>query len=408
MLDNAIEKKPSWMVLGLMHLKRMFNANIFSQTKARGVMIQGVVLSLVLLGVYYLLSNATQNLNQMGMMFGFDFLNATAGFNISWSLLPYDPTMSYWRVFMVGMINTLILSFSVIVVATILGTLIGIMRLSSNPMVAFVARAYVELVRNIPLLIQIIFWFTVVFSTLPSPRQSYMLLDAVVLNNRGLYLPTFELSSQAVWPLIMTVFSLALSVFMHRKNKKNRLKNGKLTTNSYILNVCVYLLLGLSLTLFNQSISWQWPQLTGFNYTGGAFLPAAFGAAFMAMTIYRSASIAETVRAGIQSIDKGQAEAASTIGFSRFQALKLIIIPQAARAIVPPITNAWLATTKDSSLAVAIGFPELVSLFMQTSINQTGRAIEIIAMVMGFYVVVSLLMSYLLNVYNNRVQLKVR
>jgi len=408
MLDNAIEKKPSWMVLGLMHLKRMLNANIFSQAKARGVMIQGLVLSLVLLGLYYLFSNATQNLNQMGMMFGFDFLNATAGFNISWSLLAYDPTMNYWRVFMVGMINTLILSFSVIVVATILGTLIGIMRLSSNPMVAFVARAYVELVRNIPLLIQIIFWFTVVFSTLPSPRQSYVLLDAVVLNNRGLYLPSFELTEQSILPLIMVLVSLVLVFFVNRKSKIMRRKLGEVSYYIKLLKVCTLSLLALFIYQFNQYLNWQIPELKGFNYDGGVFLPAAFGAAFIAMTIYRSASIAETVRAGIQSIDKGQAEAASTIGFSRFQALKLIIIPQAARAIVPPITNAWLATTKDSSLAVAIGFPELVSLFMQTSINQTGRAIEIIAMVMGFYVVVSLLMSYLLNVYNNRVQLKVR
>jgi general L-amino acid transport system permease protein len=150
------------------------------------------------------------------------------------------------------------------------------------------------------------------------------------------------------------------------------------------------------------------PTLQGFNFSGGAFLPASFGAAFVAMTVYRSAAIAETVRAGMQSIDRGQSEAAFTIGFSRVQSLRLILIPQAIRSIIPPMTNSWLAATKDSSLAVAIGFPELVSVFMQTSMNQTGRAIEIIFMVMGFYIFISLLISYLLNKYNDSVQYKVR
>ena len=408
MLNNAIEKKqPFWSVLGR-HVKPFLNGQFLSQDKTRGLAIQVVVLTSVLSGFYYLFSNASQNLEQMGMMFGFDFLNSTAGFNISWSILAYDPSMSYWRVFCIGMLNTLILSFSVIVFATLLGTLIGIMRLSSNPMVSSLARAYVELVRNIPLLIQIIFWFTVVFSTLPSPRQSYQLFDQFILNNRGLYLPSFETTGQSFWPLLLLFVTSALFIFLRMKAKKVRRQTGQ-TSKPLLVGKLAFVFLIISfMYMTHLSIKWQVPVLKGFNYEGGVFLPAAFGAAFMAMTIYRSASIAETVRAGIQSINKGQAEAASTIGFSRFQSLKLIIIPQAARAIVPPITNAWLATTKDSSLAVAIGFPELVSLFMQTSINQPGRAIEIIAMVMGFYVVVSLLMSYLLNVYNNHVQLKVR
>jgi len=381
---------------------------ILGRDSFRGYLIQAIVLLSVLAFLSYLFFNADHNLNQMGLSLSFGFLHSTAGFNISWSIIPYDPTMTYWRVFWVGVVNTLVLSASVIICGTITGTVIGIMRLSSNPMVSQLARWYVELVRNIPLLIQIIFWFTVVFSKLPSPRQSYHLGDGFILNNRGLYVPSPTVQSGAVWSVILLVVALMSFLFLVKWSYKQRRITGKhsiwLLAGSMTMLAVVYFFIVKSTSI----LVWSMPTLQGFNFEGGLFLPAAFGAAFMAMTIYRSASIAETVRAGMQSIDHGQGEAASTIGFSRLQTLRLILLPQAARAIVPPITNAWLATTKDSSLAVAIGFPELVSLFMQTSINQTGRAIEIISMVMGFYVVISLLMSYALNVYNDRVQLKVR
>ncbi|TDO99799.1 amino acid ABC transporter permease [Marinomonas balearica] len=375
---------------------------------SRGVVIQVLVLALFLFGMWYLFSNAANNLDRLSMTFGFDFLQVTSGFNISWSIIPYDSSMTYWRVFLVGVLNTLVLSAFVIVIGTLLGTVVGILRLSQNPLISQIARGYVEVVRNVPLLIQVIFWFTVVFSTLPAPRKSYSLADVFFLNNRGFYIPTVDLSISWWW------ITLALGVCgaslwgVVKWAKRSQRQSGKRPVGVYAA-LLLWSAVVLSLIAFlSQWMSWNVPVLKGFNFREGAFLPASFGAAFVAMTVYRSAAIAETVRAGMQSIDRGQHEAAFTIGFSRFQSLRLILIPQAVRAIIPPMTNSWLAATKDSSLAVAIGFPELVSVFMQTSINQTGRALEIIAMVMGFYIVISFVISYLLNKYNDHVQYKVR
>lgn len=390
--SSAVQKRVAWL----------------NNDSSRAVVLQALVLAAVLFGLWFLFANASENLNRLGMTFGFDFLQVTAGFNISWSLIPYDPSMSYWRVFLVGIVNTLILSFCVIVVGTIIGTVVGILRLSDNPLVSQLARWYVEIVRNVPLLIQIIFWFTVVFSTLPAPRQSYHLGEWLFLNNRGLYVMTMESTLSWGWIALAVVALIAALYAIFRWSKPYYTLSGSRSTGFYIGLVVWALVAGWSMWTFSNSTSLSVPTLQGFNYSGGAFLPASFGAAFVAMTVYRSAAIAETVRAGMQSIDRGQHEAAFTIGFSRVQSLRLILIPQAIRSIIPPMTNSWLAATKDSSLAVAIGFPELVSVFMQTSMNQTGRAIEIIFMVMGFYIFISLLISYLLNKYNDSVQYKVR
>ena len=383
------------------------NHRLLNKDSTRATVIQAVTLGLVLFTLWYIFANAAGNLDRLGMSFGFDFLSVTAGFNISWSLIPYDPSMTYWRVFMVGVLNTLVLSFAVIIIGTLIGTIVGIMRLSHNPLVSQLARWYVEVVRNVPLLIQIIFWFTVIFSTLPAPRQSYHFFDWAFLNNRGLYLPTASMSISGWWAVLLIAVAMVSLWLMCRWSANVKRETGKHPQVFYLALAVWVIAVAISYGVLSQWLSWSIPALKGFNFSGGAFLPASFGAAFVAMTVYRSAAIAETVRAGMQSIDKGQHEAAFTIGFSRFQTLRLVLIPQAVRAIIP-MTNSWLAATKDSSLAVAIGFPELVSVFMQTSINQTGRAIEIISMVMGFYIIISLLMSYLLNRYNERVQYKVR
>ena len=374
----------------------------------RAVVFQAVVLAAVLFGLWFLFANASENLNRLGMTFGFDFLPVTAGFNISWSLIPYDSSMSYWRVFFVGIVNTLVLSFCVIVFGTIIGTVVGILRLSDNPLVSQLARWYVEIVRNVPSLIQIIFWFTVVFSTLPAPRQSYHLGDWLVLNNRGLYVISLENAFSWGWGLALIGGLIAALYGLFRWSKPYYKVSGSRSAGFYIGLALWVVATCWAIWFFSTSLTLSIPTLQGFNYSGGVFLPASFGAAFVAMTVYRSAAIAETVRAGMQSIDRGQSEAAFTIGFSRVQSLRLVLIPQAVRSIIPPMTNSWLSATKDSSLAVAIGFPELVSVFMQTSMNQTGRAIEIIFMVMGFYIFISLLISYLLNKYNDSVQYKVR
>lgn len=342
----------------------------------------------------------------MELPFGFGFINSTAGFDIGWSLIPYEPSMSYGRVYLVGIVNTLILSAAIIIFSTLLGFIVGFMRLSRNFMVAQLARWYVEFVRNVPLLIQIVFWFMVVFSPLPGPRQSFSLFDLFFLNNRGFYFPSPVFEAGFFWTFITTLCAFIFVIILFKQSQKYRRSSGKNLTILYpsfvALLVCVFAVFVVT----GRPMHWLVPTLQGFNFEDGFFVPTAFAAAFVAMTVYRSATIGEMVRAGIQSIDKGQLEASSAIGFPAHKTLRLIIVPQAARAILPPLINAWLTMVKESSLAVAIGFPELVSVFMQTSMNQTGRAIEIVLMVMGFYMCTSLLISYTLNLYNKRIQLQ--
>jgi len=342
----------------------------------------------------------------MELPFGFDFISSTAGFDIGWSIIPYDPTMSYGRVYLVGMCNTLILSGLIIFFATTLGFVVGIIRLSKNFLLSQCARWFVEFIRNIPLLIQIIFWFIVVFSTLPPPRGSYQFLDTFFLNNRGFYFPSPVLESNSSWVVIATLLACIFSYILFKKSRTYRKRNGKRLPILYPSLVALLSIVAIVFMATGSPLHWDVPSLQGFNFQDGFFFPTAFMAAFVSMTIYRSATIGEMVRAGIQSIDPGQLEAARAIGFSSFKTLRLIIIPQAARAILPPLINIWLTIVKESSLAVAIGFPELVSVFIQTSLNQTGRAIEIVMMVMGFYMCTSLSISFVMNRYNKRIQLQ--
>ncbi|WP_020677019.1 amino acid ABC transporter permease [Geopsychrobacter electrodiphilus] len=373
-----------------------FRANFF----------QGLIVILILSVGYYLYSNTVENLRQMELPFGFDFLGSTAGFNIGWSIIPYDPTMSYGRVYLVGIVNTLLLSVLIIIFSTVLGFVVGIMRLSKNFMVSQLARWYVEFVRNVPLLIQIVFWFIVVFSTLPSPRQSYRLFDTLVLNNRGFYFPAPIFEANFLWSFLAIISALVGAFALLKWSQRYRKYSGKHRAALLPSLFALVLFVALIFVFTGKPLHWAVPTLQGFNFHDGFNFPISFLAAFVSMTIYRSATIGEAVRAGIQSIDKGQREAASAIGFPPFKTLRLIIGPQAARAILPPMINAWLTIVKESSLAVAVGFPELVSVFMQTSLNQTGRAIEIVLMVMGFYMCISLLISFLLNLYNTHIQMQ--
>ncbi len=379
---------------------------IYSTSTLKQKAIQAFVIIISISIGYYLLSNVSENLRQMDLPFGFDFINATAGFDISWSLIPYDPSMSYDRVYLVGIVNTLILSIFIIFFSTLLGFIVGILRLSSNLLVAQVSRWYVEIFRNIPLLIQIVFWFIVVFSTLPAPRQSYSLLSTFFLNNRGIYFPEPIFQTEFIWTFITALFVSVCFTLLLKRSKSHRRQTGQRLRYYYPALFVLLVLLTAVFVFTGKPMNWAVPELSGFNYEKGFFIPTSFAAAFVAMTIYRSASIGETVRAGLQSIDSGQIEAASAIGFPPLKSLWFIIIPQAARAILPPMINLWLTIVKESSLAVAIGFPELVSVFMQTSLNQTGRAIEIVLMVMGFYMCASLTISFLLNQYNKRIQLQ--
>jgi general L-amino acid transport system permease protein len=390
--------------------ERFLSANTLKKliydSSFRSKFIQGLAIVIVFSTGYYLFSNIIDNLHQMELPFGFDFISATAGFDIGWSIIPYHPSMSYGRVYLVGIVNTLILSTLIIVCSTCLGFIVGIMRLSRNFLVAQLARWYVEFVRNVPLLIQIVFWFIVVFSTLPAPRQSYNLFDSFFLNNRGIYFPSPVFESNFTWTLTAIVLAIICSFILLKWSQRYRKRSGKHVAVFFPSLFGLLIFVAIVFVLTGKPLHWVVPALQGFNFQDGFFFPTAFLAAFVAMTIYRSATIGEMVRAGIQSIDSGQREAAAAIGFPPFKTLRLIIVPQAARAILPPMINAWLTTVKESSLAVAIGFPELVSVFMQTALNQTGRAIEIVMMVMGFYMCTSLSISFVMNRYNKRIQIQ--
>jgi general L-amino acid transport system permease protein len=356
--------------------------------------------------IFFLISNTLTNLASRGMQTGFDFLFHTAGFGIDFTLIPYDPgTSSYLRVFLVGIVNTLFLSLLAIVGSTILAFIVGISRLSSNWLVAVLASVYVELIRNTPILVQIVFWHAVIFHALPMVKQSVDVFDLglIFLNNRGLYVPTPVTSY--FFSLSLTGFAVAVSAILALRfwARRRQAQSGKSFPIVWASIAIFPLFVFLVPLLAGANLEWSLPVLGQYNYEGGARLPPAFVIVLVGLTIYHSAHKAETIRAGIQSVPQGQLDAARALGLRRRQMMTLVLIPQALRAIIPSLINGWLTVTRNASLGIAIGYPELVGLFMQTSLNQFGHAIEIVAMVMGFYGVLSLAISGLLNLYNKHV-----
>lgn len=372
---------------------------------SRAIAFQVIALISVVAFGLYLLHNTQTNLQSRGITSGFDFLSHPAGFGIVQHLIPYAESNSYGRVFFVGLLNTLLVSALGIVFATLLGFIIGVARLSRNWLIAKLAMVYIEVFRNIPLLLQIFFWYFAVLRNVPVPRQSLNLGEAVFLNIRGLYLPrpVFEPSFWAVAMafLIAVIASLALKRWANRRQE--------LTGQSFpIISVSLALLISLPLLIFalaGSPLHWDYPVLEGFNFRGGWVVIPEMAALLAALSIYTAAFIAEIVRAGIQAISQGQTEAAYSLGLKPGQNLRLIIIPQALRVIIPPLTNQYLNLTKNSSLAAAIGYPDLVSVFAGTVLNQTGQAIEVIAITMAVYLTISLLISLLMNWYNRRIAL---
>ncbi len=385
-------------------------AKIVNDERNRSIFYQILVFGIIGWVGWYLFSNTSANLEARGMASGFDFLGTSAGFDIAWSIIPYEPTDNFGRVYLVGVTNTLMVSLLAIVLTTILGFIIGVLRLSHNWLISTVAAWYVEIFRNTPLLLQILFWYTAVFSVLPRPKQSIDVgaMGIFQLNNRGFYFPEpqpgdlFWLTMLAILVAIATVYFLAIWA------KRRQLATGE---RFPVFWTSLGILFGLPILVYlvtGSPLEWSIPELKGFNFQGGTSLPPAFLALFLALVIYHASYIAENVRAGILSVSHGQTEASSSLGLKPGWTLRLIIIPQAMRAIMPPLISTWMTVVKNSSLAVAIGFPDLVSVFMQTSINIGGHAIEIVFMVMVFYSVVSLTISAAMNYYNERVQLKER
>jgi general L-amino acid transport system permease protein len=378
---------------------------IYNDPKLRGLAYQVVLLLAVLWFGYEFAINARANLQAQKIATGFDFLHNTAGFGINQTLIPYSESDSYGRVFLVGLLNTLLVAGLGIVFATLLGFLVGIARLSPNWVVARLAGGYVELLRNLPLLFQILFWYLAVLGTLPGPRQSISLLDEVFLSNRGIVIPrpVFGPGSGIVLAAFLVAVAAVLALRIWAKRRQQA------TGQPFPLAWAgAGLLVGLPLAAMAATgfpIDFERPLLRGFNFVGGIRIIPEFAALLIALATYTAAFIAEIVRAGILAVPRGQTEAAYSLGLRRVPTLRLVVVPQAMRVIIPPLTSQYLNLTKNSSLGVGIGYPDLFAVFAGTALNQTGQAIEIIAITMAVYLLISLLTSLLMNWYNARVRL---
>lgn len=385
-------------------------SEIVNDERYRSVFYQVIVALAVIWAANYLITNTAENLESRGMSAGFGFLGSTAGFSIAWSIIDYEPGDTYFDVYLVGIANTLIVSFFAIIATTFFGFIVGVMRLSKNFLVSKLASAFVEVMRNVPLLLHILFWFTL-SAALPSPRDKenqIALFDSVFLNNRGLYVPAPVPGEGFQIVVIMLLVGIAAAYGVSVWATKRQFATGQKFPAFW---TGVGLIVGLPLIAFlalGAPLSFDYPSLQGFNFQGGTDVPRAFCALLFALVLYHTVFMAEAVRAGILSVSHGQTEASYSLGLKPSWTLRLVVIPQAMRAVVPPMISNWMNVVKNSSLAVAIGYPDLVAVFMQTSLNQSGHAIEIVAMVMLFYMTVSLTISAALNYYNKLVQIKER
>jgi general L-amino acid transport system permease protein len=414
---------------------------VINNPRVRGAAYQVALLVLLVWAGYEFALNAKANLEAQRIASGFGFLENTAGFGVNQSLIPYTETDSYGRVFVVGLLNTLLVASIGIVLATILGFIIGIARLSPNWLVARLAGGYVELVRNLPLLFQILFWYLAVLGALPGPRQSLAIgwqplfaalaegsqwlgLPAVTeawrsvaawvgppeffLNNRGLTVPRLIFGEGSHIIAASVVIAVIAAIVLQRWAKRRQDMIGARFPSAWtILAILVGVPLAASV-VFGVGVSVERPELRGFNFVGGLRLIPEFVALLLALVIYTAAFIAEVVRAGILAVPRGQSEAALALGLTRGPMLRLVVVPQALRVIVPPLTNQYLNLTKNSSLAVAIGYPDLFALFAGTTLNQTHQAIEVLAITMAVYLAISLVTSLLMNWYNAHVRLSER
>ncbi len=391
------------------HIKPKEQFDFFNDERVRSVFYQLLTVAVVGWIGWYLFTTTAHNLQVRGMDSGFGFMGVEAGFDTDFKLIAYEAGVgTYGDIFLIGILNTLYISFLAIIASTILGFTIGVLRLSHNWLVSKVALTYVEIFRNTPLLIQIIFWYTGIFSLLPRIKNSLDLSggsEVVLLNNRGLYMP-WPVPGDLLWMTgVALVIAIIAVVIFRRWAHKRQDTTGQIVPILMPSVALIVLLPGIVYLATGSPLGWDIPKIEGFNFVGGAALPPAFLALFVALTIYHAAHLAESVRAGILSVNRGQHDAALAIGLRQNRVLSLVIIPQAMPAIVPPMISLWMNVVKNSSLAIAIGYPDLVAVFMQTSLNQAGHAIEIVGLTMGFYMVVSLTISGLLNIYNKRVQL---
>ena len=382
------------------------NANFFSDEKFRSIFFQTLVIGLFALGIYFIVQTTAYNLEKRNIATGWRFLTDPAGFDISFSpFINFKSTDTHLDVYFVGVLNTLLVSFCGCIAATFLGFIVGIIRLSSNWLLVRVAYIYVEFTRNVPLLLQIILWYSILIQ-LPRVKQSLEFLDTFFISNRGIYSPRPVFENGFSYVFIAFVLALISSFFLRRWAKKRQDQTGKqfpVISSAFGMIIFIPLLLYF---ILGSPLSFDYPALKGFNFKGGMVIRPEFIAMFLALTIYTAAFISETVRSGILSVTKGQREASASLGLKKSWIMRLIIIPQALRVIVPPLTSQYLNLTKNSSLGIAVGYADLVHGFGGISLNQTGQAIECMVIVMATYLTISLTISLFMNIYNRSIQFK--
>jgi len=382
--------------------------SILYNKRFRDIMSQLLVVIALVFFIWTITTNLLTNVEHRGITTGFEFFEHKAGFGISESSIEYSEDSTYFRAFLVGLINTIYVSFVGIIFATILGVLIGVARLSKNYLLSKLSLAYIEFFRNIPLLLQILFWYNVVLAALPSPRQSIELINIAFLNNRGLTVPKPILEDGFGFVIFAFVMAIFIIIFLVKWSNKRFEKTGK---DLFVLPWAVLILFAFPSVVYfllGMPISFDIPVLRGFNFSGGTTYSPEFLALAFALSIYTASLIAEAVRSGIEAVAKGQKEAAASLGLNGYQSLKLVVLPQAIRIAIPPIIGQYLNLIKNSSLATAIGYPDIVTVFSGTVLNQTGQAIEVIAVTMAVYLTISLLVSFILNIVNKKLEIKER
>jgi general L-amino acid transport system permease protein len=378
----------------------------YNDPRVRSAAYQVALAAIIGLLVYGAVTNAIEHLQRAHIASGFGFWNQAAGFDISQTLIDYSATVStYGRAFWVGLLNTLLVAGIGIVLATVLGFIVGISRLSTNWLVSKAATGYVEIIRNIPLLLQLLFWYNAVLKTLPDIRDSFRIPGGGFLNNRGLMLPSPVLAPGFVAVEIAFAVAIVAIVAFAIWARRRQERTGQ---QAPVFLIGLAVIVGLptaALLATGFPVSFDYPQAGRFNITGGVDVLPEFAALLLGLVIYTAAFIAEVVRAGILAVSKGQVEAAGSLGLRPGPTLRLIVVPQAMRVIIPPLTSQYLNLIKNSSLAVAIGYPDLVQVFTGTVLNQTGQAVEVVAITMLVYLFISLVTSFLMNIYNRRMAL---
>lgn len=379
--------------------------SLLTDPQVRSWLFQIVAVVAVVSFGWFLFNNTQANLANRGITSGFGFLNNTAGFGIPQHLIPYSEGDTYGRVFLVGLLNTLLVSVIGIVLATIIGFTVGVARLSNNWLLRKVATVYIETFRNIPPLLLIFFVYFAVLAPLPGPRQSLSLAETFFVNNRGLYMPAPIADAGFLPGLIALFIAIVASVVVVRWARKRRHATGQRFPVLWAVLALLIAVPLLAALIFGRPLHWEVPELQGFNLRGGWVIIPELVSLALALSVYTAAFIGETVRGGIQAVSHGQTEAASSLGLRPGLTLRLVIIPQALRVIIPPLTNQYLNLMKNSSLGAAVGYPEMVALFAGTVLNQTGQAIETMAITMSVYLAISISISILMNWYNKRIAL---